>query len=232
MRIKDLPSKSRPRERLLSQGSEKLSNQDLIAILLRTGTKGSSALGLADSLLTQFKTLGALAQADLAEIEKVKGIGPDKAVTLKSAFTLANRMAQELQPESPIIDAPSKVADLFRLELREFRVETCFVLLLNSRNRLVRTEQISSGTLDTLFVHPREVFQLAILHQAASVALVHNHPSGDPSPSQADIRVTLDLVRAGKLLKIDFVDHVIIGHATKERQKDYCSLRELGHIPD
>ncbi len=223
---------ARPRERLLSEGPESLSNQDLIAILLRTGTAGCSAIRLADSLLARFKTLGALAQADLTEIRKVKGIGPDKAVTLKSAFTLAVRMAQELQPHSPLIDGPHKIADLLRVQLTTFQVETCFVVLLNSRNRLIRIAQVSSGTLDTLLIHPREVFQLAIINQAASVALVHNHPSGDPTPSPADIRVTIDLVRAGKLLQIDLVDHVIIGRATERHQKDYCSLRELGHIPD
>ncbi len=232
MRIKDLPTNSRPRERLLSNGAETLSDADLLAIIIRTGTKGHSAIKLANELLITFKSLAALAQADLSELRQTKGIGNDKAVTLKSAFTLAKRMARELRPEVPMIDAPEKIADLLRLELRDQSVETCFILLLNSRHGLIRVEQISSGTLDTLFIHPREVFKLAIIHQAAAVAIVHNHPSGDPSPSQADIRVTRDLVRAGKLLRIDLIDHVILGAPSKNHQKDYCSLRELGHISE
>ena len=232
MRIKDLPTNTRPRERLLSSGAESLSDADLLAIIIRTGTKGNSAVKLANELLIRFKSLAALAQADLSLLRQTKGIGNDKAVTLKSAFTLAKRMARELRSETPMIDAPEKIADLLRMELRDHSVETCFILLLNSRHRLIRLEQISCGTLDTLLIHPREVFRLAITHQAAAIAIVHNHPSGDPFPSQADIRVTGDLVRAGKLLKIEVIDHVILGSASRENQKDYCSLRELGHISD
>ncbi len=230
MRIKDLPVEVRPRERLVSRGAEALNNADLIAILLRTGTQGMSAMRIAEDLLTRFGSLGALANADLPEIRKTKGIGRDKAIALKSAFTLAKRMAREIRSESPLLDTPEKIANLLREELHDFKVESCHVILLNSRNRLIRMEHIGTGTLNTLLIHPREVFRLAILHQAASLVLAHNHPSGDPSPSEADIRVTRDLVRAGQLLKIEVLDHVIMGSRSEERTVDFSSLRKLGHF--
>lgn len=230
MRIKDLPTESRPRERLLAEGPSSLSNIDLVAILLRTGTKGSSAIHIAEALLAQFGSLSALAHADLSELRSARGIGQDKAVTLKSAFTLAQRMARELRTNHPLLDTPSRIAALLREELHHSRVESCIVVLLNSRHRLIRTEHITTGTVDSLLIHPREVFRPAILHQAASIVLVHNHPSGDPKPSESDIRVTQDLARAGRLLRIDFVDHVILGRCTQENPIDYTSLRELGFI--
>jgi DNA repair protein RadC len=232
VRIKDLPSEARPRERLLSNGANSLSNTDLIAILLRTGVRGSSSVRLAEMLLARFQSLGALAHADLIELRQIKGIGPDKAIALKSAFTLAKRMAREIQPESPVIDSPERIAQLLRQELRDHQVESCYIVLLNSRNRLIRMDSISIGTLDSILIHPREVFRLAIIHQAASIVIVHNHPSGDPTPSESDIKVTLDLVRAGKILRISVVDHVILGLPNEQREIDYCSLRELGHISD
>ena len=232
MRIKDLPCGLRPRERLLTLGANALSEIDLIAILLRTGSKGTSALRLAENLLGHFGSLRALAEADLAEMRQIKGIGQDKAIALKSAFSLANRMVRELRPEAPLIDSPNQVAELLREELRGHAVELCYVVLLNTRNRLIRLEQISQGTIDTTLIHPREVFRLAILHQASSIVVAHNHPSGDPTPSESDIRVTRDLVRSGKLLRIELVDHIILGRTNETRKLDYCSLRELGHISD
>jgi DNA repair protein RadC len=229
-RIKDLALHDRPRERLEAQGAEALSKEELIAILLRTGLKGFSAIDVARQLLRQFASLDELARAPLVEIRKVKGVGRDKAVTLKAAFTLAQLMARELQPEAPLLDTPERVADLMRELVRFSEVERFHVLLLNTRRRLVRREAISQGTLDTILVHPREVFRPAIAANAAAVVLVHNHPSGDPTPSEADIRVTRDLVRAGQLLKIELLDHVILGRKTAERPKDYASLRELGYF--
>jgi DNA repair protein RadC len=230
VRIKDLPNNERPRERLAAQGADALSNADLIAILLRTGMKGMSAIHVAQQLLAKFGTLENLARASLDEIRSIKGIGQDKAIALKSAFTLARRMAQELRNESPLLDTPERVADLLREDNRLYEVERFQVLLLNTRRKLIRVEQISHGTLDTLLVHPREVFKSAIASGAAAVVLVHNHPSGDPTPSESDIKVTRDLIRAGQLLKIEVLDHVIIGRATQERLKDYVSLRELGYF--
>jgi DNA repair protein RadC len=151
-------------------------------------------------------------------------------VTLLAAFTLARKMAEELQRESPVLDNPEAVVALLKGQNLIKGVETLQVLLLNTRRRLIRVEEISSGTLDTLLVHAREVFRPAIAANASAIVLAHNHPSGDPAPSEADIKVTRDLVRAGHLLKIEVLDHVILGRATEDRAKDYASLRELGYF--
>jgi DNA repair protein RadC len=230
IRIKDLPAQERPRERLLQNGADSLKTSELLAILLRTGSKGISAVDLGERLVQQFGNLDKLARAPLAELQKVKGIGRDKAIALKSAFTLAQRMAQEIRHDSPVLDRPENVADMLREDARFCEVETFQILLLNTRRRLIRVEKISQGTLDTILVHPREVFKLAITANAASIVLVHNHPSGDPTPSEADIRVTRDLIRAGQLLKIEIIDHIILGARSQDRPKDYVSLRELGYF--
>ena len=228
IRIKDLPETERPRERLVAYGAEMLKTSELLAILLRTGSKGISAVDLGERLVLQFGTLDRLARAPLEDLQKVKGIGRDKAIALRSAFTLAQRMAQEIRAESPVLDRPDFVADLLREEARFYQVETFQVLLLNTRRKLIRIETISQGTLDTILVHPREVFKSAITAGASAIVLVHNHPSGDPTPSEADVRVTRDLIRAGQLLKIEVLDHVILGARTQDRPKDYVSLREMG----
>ena|SRR5688572_26187566 len=228
--IKDWPQQERPRERLVANGAESLKDSELLAILLRTGSKGVSALELGEKLVKQFGTLEKLARAPLAELQKVRGIGRDKAIALKSAFTLAQRMAREFRTDSPVLDRPEIVADMLREDFRQAIVETFHVILLNTRRRLIRVEKISDGTLDMILVHPREVFKAAIAASAACIVLVHNHPSGDPSPSEADIRVTRDLIRAGQLLKIEVLDHVILGAKSQDRVKDYVSLRELGYF--
>jgi DNA repair protein RadC len=231
MRLKDQPVSQRPRERLAALGADALSQAELIAILLRTGLKGANAVQVGQQLLKQFGSLQSLAKASIADLQKVRGIGRDKAVTLMAAFALAHQMAKELQDESPVLDNPENVVALLRAKNLVKNVETLQVLLLNTRRRLIRiAEDITEGTIDTLLVHPREVFKSAIAANAAAVVLAHNHPSGDPTPSEADIKVTRDLIRAGQLLKIEVLDHVIIGRATPERPKDYASLRELGYF--
>src|SRR5438046_3471817 len=229
-RIKDMAAKDRPRERLAAEGADALSNVDLVAILLRTGMKGYSAIHIAQQLLARFGTLEELVRASLDQLRQVKGVGRDKAIALKSAFTLAQRMARELQHEAPVLDTPERIADLLREENRLLNVEHFQVVLLNTRRKLIRVEQISQGTLDTILVNPREVFQSAIAANASAAVMAHNNPSGDPTPSEADIKVTRDLIRAGQLLKIDLLDHVIIGKRTAERAKDFVSIRELGYF--
>lgn len=230
LRIKDQPASERPRERLVLLGADALSHAELIAILLRTGLKGTNAVEIGKQLINKYRTLPALARASLADLQKVKGIGRDKAVTLAAAFALARKMAGDLQQESPVLDSPENVVQLVRDHNLVKNSETLQVLLLNTRYRLIRVEDISNGTRDTILVDPGAIFKKAIESGAAAIVLVHNHPSGDPSPSDADIKATRDLIRAGKLLKIEVVDHVIIGRATHERPKDYASLRELGHF--
>ena len=229
-RIKDQPVSERPRERLVEHGADALSHAELIAILLRTGLKGTNAVEIGKQLIQKFGTLQALARASVDDLRSVKGIGRDKAVTLMAAFALARKMAADLQRESPVLDNPEAIVQLLREQNLVKNVETLQVLLLNTRHRLIRVEPVSDGTIDTLLVHPREVFKAAIAANAAAVVLAHNHPSGDPTPSEADIKVTRDLIRAGQLLKIEVLDHVIIGRATAERPKDYASLRELGYF--
>jgi DNA repair protein RadC len=230
LRLKDQPASQRPRERLAALGADALSHAELIAILLRTGLQGANAVEIGKQLLHRFGTLQLLAKASVADLQKVRGIGRDKAVTLVAAFALARKMAAELQWESPVLDRPENVAQLLREQNLVKNVETLQVLLLNSRHKLIRIEEIADGTLDTILVHPREVFKSAIAANAAAIVLAHNHPSGDPAPSEADLKVTRDLIRAGQLLKIEVLDHVILGRPTPERQKDYVSLRELGQF--
>lgn len=229
-RIKDIPASERPRERLAASGADSLGNSELIAILLRTGLQGKSALVIGQELLAKFRTLDRLSQASVKELCEVKGIGRDKAVTLQAAFTLARRMAAEIRAESPMMDNPERIADLLREDARGYDVEHFLVLLLNTRRRLIRVEPISQGTLDSIHVHAREVFKQAISANASAIVLVHNHPSGDPTPSEADIKVTRDLIRAGQLLKIEVLDHIILGRKTTERARDFASLRELGYF--
>jgi DNA repair protein RadC len=213
--LKDQPASERPRERLVARGPDALTHAELIAILLRTGLKGVNVVQVGQNLLQRFGSLNALALASVDELRGVPGIGRDKAATLVAAFAL---------------DKPATVVNYMRETNRLKNVESFQVLLLNTRKKLIRVEDVSDGLLDTLLVHPRDVFRAAIAANAAGVVLLHNHPSGDPAPSEADIKTTRDLIRAGQLLKIDVVDHVIIGRASAERAKDYSSLRELGYF--
>ncbi len=230
LRIKDQPASERPRERLAAKGPGALTDAELIAILLRTGLRGANAVEIGAQLLGKFGSLQALARASVDDLRKVKGIGRDKAVTLLAAFTLARKMAEELQRESPVLDNPEAIVALLKGQNLIKDVETLQVLLLNTRRRLIRVEEVLDGTIDQLLVHPREVFKRAIAANAAAIVLAHNHPSGDPTPSEADIKVTRDLIRAGQLLKIEVLDHIVLGRATPERSKDYSSLRELGYF--
>jgi DNA repair protein RadC len=231
IKLKDQPASERPRERLRESGPDQLSPAELLAILLRTGFKGTNVVEVGKMLVQRYGSLNALARASWQELAEAPGIGPDKAVTLVAAFTLARRLVKEVQAESPVLDTPDAVANLMREQTRLLKAEVFQVLLLNTRRRLIgEPVKISDGTLDTILVHAREVFRPAISASAAAIVLLHNHPSGDPTPSEADIKVTRDLIRAGQLLKIEVLDHLILGCATEARPKDYVSLRELGYF--
>ena len=229
-RIKDLPQHERPRERLAEHGADALTDAELIAILLRTGLRGQSAVDVGRALIQRFGTLSELSRATLEELQEIRGVGRDKAIALKAAFTLARRMAAEIQAASPLLDRPTAVADLLREECRPYTVEHFYALLLDTRRRLLRKVALTRGTLDAAIVHPRDVFRHAVAANASAVVLVHNHPSGDPTPSKADITVTRDLIRAGRLLKIEVLDHVILGRRTDERERDYFSLKDYGYF--
>ena len=230
LRIKDQPASERPRERLAAKGPGALTDAELIAILLRTGLQGCSVIEVSDQLLLKFKSLDGLSRASLEELRQVRGVGRDKAIALKAAFTLARRLAAELRRESPVVETPAQIASFLRDDNHSYEVERFQVLLLNARRRLIRVETIAHGLVDTILAHPREVFRAAISANASAVVLVHNHPSGDPQPSEADIRTTRDIIRAGQMLKIEVLDHVILGRRAEENGRDYVSLRELGYF--
>ena len=183
----------------------------------------------AEALLRKYGGLTNLAQATFDELQLIKGVGHSKAAAIKSAFLLAQRLSKETYADRPLLDTPERVADLLREENRLYTVENLQVAFVNIRRRLIAVQHISHGTMDTILVSPREIFLAAINHRASAIILVHNHPSGDPTPSEADIKVTRDLMRAGQLLKIEVLDHVILGRKTEERPRDYVSLRELGY---
>lgn len=184
----------------------------------------------AEALVQHYGGLIDLAKASFDELQHVKGIGQSKAAAIKSAFLLAQRLSRESYAESPLLDTPERIAGLLREQNLAYTVESLQIVFLNTRRRMIGIQTVSQGTLDTILVHPREVFATAIAKRAAAIVLVHNHPSGDPTPSEADIKVTRDLIRAGQLLKIDVLDHVILGRATLERPRDFSSLREMGYF--
>ena len=179
LRIHDLPVSERPRERLAEKGAEALTHAELIAILLRTGLRGRSAIEIAQELLQRFGSLNGLERASLEDLQKVQGIKHAKAIALKAAFTLARRMAQELHGDAPLLDNPASIADYLREEVRGYEVEHFHAVLLNTRRKLIRVEMISQGLVDTILVHPREVFKRAIAANASALVLVHNHPRSE-----------------------------------------------------
>jgi len=204
MRIADLPDALKPRERLARLGAESLNPAELIAILLRVGTQGINAIEVGKNLLHKYDgSLCQLSRADVNELCRIKGIGKDKAVGLKAAFSLARRMADEMMGEQTVLDTPDKVAAKMMPICMDASTEKLYVIHLNTRARMLGWEEISSGTLDSLLIHPREVYRSAITANAHRVVLVHNHPSGDPTPSEADIRATRDIIRAGRLLRLE-----------------------------
>jgi DNA repair protein RadC len=186
--------------------------------------------GPAQLLMERFGGLAPIARASVDELQQLKGVGKAKATAIRSAFLLAQRLSHESYRESPICDTPERVADLLRETNRLYTVEHFQVVCLNTRRRVISVENIARGILDQVLVHPREVFSVAIGKKASAIILVHNHPSGDAQPSEADIRVTRDMIRAGQLLRIEVLDHVILGTKTIDRPRDYCSLRECGHF--
>ena len=223
--IRELPKEERPREKLQRHGANVLSDAELVAIFLRTGMKGRSAIELAKELLGRH-SLSALVEAPLEELSKIKGIGPTKAIQLKAAFEVAKRLARPR--ERFAVNDPATAAGLVLGEMRHLDREEFRVLLLNTKNFLIRVAGISRGSLNASIVEPREVFKDAIAASAAGMILVHNHPSGDPTPSSEDIAITKRLVKAGELLNIAVLDHIIVGLPDGRRDRDYVSLKELG----
>jgi len=225
--IAEIPGRDRPRERLERLGSEALSDSELLAILLRTGRRGRSVLDLSRDVLGRFNdSLDALASATVPELRSVHGIGQAKAVEIRAAFELAKRLAKgRLTAERLRFSDPVVVADYMREELRTLHQEELRALLLDTKHFLIRQVNITRGLVNCAHAHAREVFRAAIRESATRIVLVHNHPSGDPTPSDEDIQVTEKLVQAGKIIGIDVADHVIIGKRTVARPVDFLSMR-------
>ncbi len=230
-RLADLPPESLPREKLLRDGRAMLTDEELLALFLRTGMQGCNVLELAGRLKRAAGSLAALGSMEAAEIQKLlpKGIGGAKAATLAAVFELGQRAARENVQRQGIHNAQD-VYDLLVGELRYEPQEVMVLLLLDARRTLLRKERIAVGTLTRLLVHPRNVFGPAILHHAAKIIIVHNHPSGNSRPSSQDIELTKALFRAAETLCIPLQDHVIIGASTPERTKPYYSFAEEGTL--
>ncbi len=221
--IKDMPLNMRPREKLLAEGENALNNHELLAIILGNGTKDISALELANRLLDTYKGLRRLQEASLEELLQEKGIGSAKAARIKAALEIGRRISLDVEIRD-LIKSPQDVETMLVNEMRVYDREHFVVLYLDRKGGLIVKEDVSVGGLHSSIVHPREVFKTAVKRSAASIILAHNHPSGDPSPSQEDIDITRRLVEVGRLMGIEVLDHVVIGENT------YCSLKEKGLI--
>jgi DNA repair protein RadC len=218
--VHDLPVGERPRERLFKLGSEAISAQEILALILGRGIKGESVMMTSQKLLSRFGSLKGVADASIEELTQTRGIGPAKAAQIKAALELSRRLEADFDEKpKPVIKSPGDMAALMRSKLKGKKKEHFWVLCLDTRNRLIGDKQVSIGSLDTSIVHPREVFKEAVSSSAASVIFVHNHPSGDPEPSKDDIELTKRLVKAGEIIGIDVLDHIIVC------DKSYLSMK-------
>jgi len=224
MAIQGLPGAERPRERLYWNGPEALADAELLALQLGSGTRGRSAADLAREMLATYGSLAGVAAREAVELARVPGVGPAKAARLAAAFELGRRLRARTPGVRVVLSAPADVYAAFGPLMEDLPREVFRVALLDAQNGLLRDRVISQGTLSASLVHPREVFKPAILESAASVILLHNHPSGDPTPSREDVRLTRQLVECARLLELRVHDHVVIGRGR------YVSLAERGII--
>lgn len=226
VKIREMPQDERPREKLLGRGAAALTDPELIAILLRTGLPGANAVEVARQLLERYGSLSGLSRCTVKEIESIRGIGAAKAIQLVAAFGLGQRLANERLSRQKL-DSPELVHDLVAAEMRTLHKESLRVILLDTRYHLLRMEEVSLGSVNESIAHPRDVFRPAVISSAYAVIVVHNHPSGDPSPSQSDHSLTRRLAEAAELLQIKLLDHIIIG-APAEGRLPYFSFKEAG----
>ncbi len=225
--IRELPQQERPRERLARLGPGSLTEAELLAILLRVGMKGVSAVKLGEELLRQFGGLTGIARTSVDVLAKHKGIGIAKAVQIKAAFEIALRMSRQVDGVVTLSD-PQKVFDFLSAEMANFAVEHFRVLMVNARLRLVHMEDIARGILNEVSVHAREVLAPVITRRAWGFFIAHNHPSGDPLPSQADVEFTKKLSAGAELLGLKLLDHVIIGRVSSAHPQGYFSFKSAG----
>ncbi len=222
--VSDLPPSERPRERLLRFGVEALSAQELLALILGRGTRGESVMLTSQRLLSRFGDLQGMAGSSVEELSTVRGIGLAKATQLKAAFELGRRLDSYPVKEKRAIRSPEDALQEVKAKLKGKKKEHFLTILLDTRNQVIGIAPISVGSLDSSVVHPREVFREALAASAASVIFVHNHPSGDPSPSEDDIKLTQRLVEAGKIMGVEVLDHVVVADSA------YASLKGMGSI--
>jgi DNA repair protein RadC len=234
--VRDLPKSERPREKLIALGAEKLSDSELLAILLRMGSKGKKVTDLAQDLLIEFGSLGNLAQKSVEDLtskefkKRIKGLGPAKAATLAAAFRIAHLVRAEEKKENSnrtkagSVTEPEVAASLIRALIDDYSKEHFYTASFDTRNRLIGIDEVTKGTLTASLVHPRETFEKAIRRHAASIIVAHNHPSGDSEPSEEDIRITKRLAEAGKIMGIELLDHIIL------TLDSYYSFKEKGML--
>ncbi len=228
-RIHDIPEQDRPRERLLRLGAAALSDAELLGIFINTGVPGENAVQIGQRLLRDFNGLLHLSRRETKELSKQHGLGPAKAAVLAAAFELGRRANREERRDVPM-DSAERVFDYLGLELQALNHEEVHVLLLNTKLCLTHSERVFQGSLNESVAHPREILKKALLHSAFAFIVVHNHPSGDPTPSEADRHFTRTLRQVADAMKIAFVDHVIVGHSTAGRPRPYFSFREAGML--
>lgn len=222
--MKEMPQSERPRERLVKYGAEVLSNAELLAIILRSGSRGDSALSLANRLLSGASGLRCLYECSLQELMGIKGVGEAKASQIKASLELGKRLRSFRGGSDLYIKSPCDAAEIVMEDMRYLKKECLRVILLNVKNMVICVKDISIGSINSSIVHPREIFVEAIKSASASVIICHNHPSGDPTPSEEDIKVTRRVFEAGKIIGIDLLDHIIIGDGS------YVSLKERNII--
>jgi len=223
VRIQDIPEEERPRERLIRNGPESLSNAELLGIILRTGSREENVVNLCSRILTEY-SIKQLSLANVSRLTQVHGVGKAKAAQIAAVFELARRLETFVEEPKRKVSSPKDVYTLMYPKMREQKKEKFITLCLDTKNQILKEEVVSIGSLNASIVHPREVFKSALMESSASVIMVHNHPSGDPSPSREDIMVTEKMVEGGKLLGIDVLDHIIIGEGR------YVSLKDEGFV--
>ncbi len=226
LKISEMPPDERPREKLMEHGVDALSEAELVAVLLRSGIQGANAVDLARDLLHRYGSLDGLSRCTFGEIAKIKGIKKAKALQLVAAFGIGNRLATS-RASKQRMDSPEAIEALIGPDMRMLRKESLRVILLDGRYQLIRTEQISLGTINESIAHPRDILRPAMIHSAHAIVVAHNHPSGDVTPSQTDHSLTRRLAEAAELMQIKLLDHIIIGART-ESSAGYFSFKEAG----
>ncbi|WP_080874232.1 RadC family protein [Oceanobacillus timonensis] len=222
--IRDLPTEDRPRERLLKYGADKLSNQEILSILIGSGSKDDPVQLLADRILMHFEGIKLLRDATVEELTAIKGIGIAKSLNILAAIELGKRISSYKAVDAYIIRSPEDGANYVMEEMRNLAQEHFVALFLNTKNQIIHRQTLFIGSLNASIVHPRELFREAVKRSAATILVCHNHPSGDPTPSQEDILVTKRLVESGKIIGIEVIDHLVIGNEC------FVSLKQKGYL--